>query len=118
MIEHPRAEELIAAVADWSGTIRPQLQARDSFLARAAQNALGIVSRELTRGPVADEATVAGLSGLLGCEGELDELTSDLCSRLRAGELDAATPGLLAVLSAMTDARLAIDQPKYAGIIS
>lgn len=118
MIEHPRAEELIAAVANWIVTIRPQLQARDVFLARAAENALGVVSRELAKGPTAEAAALGRLSALLGREGGLDELTSDLCARLRTGELDAATPGLLAALSAITADRLAIDQPRYAAVVS
>jgi hypothetical protein len=39
VIEHPRADELIEAVAGWVESIRPQLNPRDAFLSRVAVNA-------------------------------------------------------------------------------
>ena len=62
MIEHPRADELIEAVAGWVESIRPQLNPRDAFLSRVAVNALNAVKRELVQGPVAEAAAVARLS--------------------------------------------------------
>ena len=114
MIEHPKAEELVEAVARWIDSVRPQLAPRDAFLARVAANALSVVRRELQDGPAAEAAAVERLSGLLGREGTLAELNGDLCARLRAGEMDAATPGLLAALRANITEQIAIDQPSYA----
>ena len=54
------------------------------------------------------------LSALLGREGALADLNADLCARLRSGEMDAATPGLLAALRANAADQIAIDQPTYA----
>ena len=51
---------------------------------------------------------------LLGRAGSLAELNADLCARLRSGEMDAATPGLLAALRANITEQIAIDQPSYA----
>ena len=114
MIDHPRAEELVEAVARWIDSVRPGLPAREAFLARVAANALGVVRRELIQGPDADAAAVERLSSLLGREGSLAELNADLCARLREGAMDRDTPGLLAALKANIVDQIAIDQPTYA----
>lgn len=114
MIEHPTPEELVEAVARWIDSVRPQLAPRDAFLARVAANALGVVGRELKQGPAAEAAAVERLAALLGRDGTQSELNADLCARLRAGEMDAATPGLLAALRANITEQIAIDQPSYA----
>lgn len=113
MITHPRTEELVEAVARWIDTLRPELKPRDAFLARVAVNVLGVVQRELTLGPAAEAAAVERMSGLLGHTGSYEDLTAELCARLRAGELDAGTPGLLAALRANAQDQVAIDQPNY-----
>lgn len=114
MIDHPRAEELVEAVARWIDSVRPGLPPRDAFLARVAANALGVVRRELIEGPAAEAAAVERLSAILGREGSFAELNSDLCARLRDGAMDRDTPGLLAALKANIKDQIAIDQPNYA----
>jgi hypothetical protein len=114
VIEHPRAEELVEAVARWIDSVRPGLEPRDAFLARVAANALGVVRRELLQGAAAEAAAVERLAGLLGRQGSLAELNADLCARLRDGEMDRDTPGLLAALKANITDQIAIDQPNYA----
>ena len=114
MIEHPRAAELVAAVGAWIDSVRPQLAPRDAFLARVAANVLGVVGRELEQGPAAELAASRRLSELLGRSGDLAALEAELCALLRAGRMDAATPGLLAALRANAAERIAIDQPNYA----
>ena len=113
MIEHPRAEELVEAVAAWIDGIRPQLGPRDAFLARVAANALGVVRRELSQGPAAEATATARLAALLGRGGSHAELTAELCARLRSGVMDRDTPGLLAALKASVQEQIAIDQPSY-----
>lgn len=114
MIDHPRAEELVEAVARWIDSVRPGLPPRDAFLARVAANALGVVRRELIEGPAAEAAARARLADLLGHEGSIAELNADLCERLRTGTMDRDTPGLLAALRANITDQIAIDQPSYA----
>lgn len=113
MIEHPRAEELAEAVALWIESVRPSLNPRDAFLARVAANALGVIKRELAQGPAAEAAATARLAALLGREGAYDDLSRELCARLRGGEMDRDTPGLLAALKANIREQIAIDQPSY-----
>ena len=114
MIEHPKAEELVEAVARWIDSVRPQLAPRDAFLARVAANALSVVRRELVQGAAAEAAATERLSALLGKDGSLAELNADLCARLREGAMDRDTPGLLAALKANIAEQIAIDQPNYA----
>ena len=114
MIDHPRSEELVEAVARWIDSVRPGLPPRDAFLARVAANALGVVRRELIAGPAAAAAARARLADLLGHEGSIAELNAELCARLRTGSMDRDTPGLLAALRANITDQIAIDQPSYA----
>ncbi len=116
MIEHPRADELIEAVAGWVESIRPQLNPRDAFLSRVAVNALNAVKRELVQGPAAEAAAVSRLSALLGMEGDLKTLNGELCERLRRGEMGVETPGLVAALKAGIEDQIAIDQPSYVSV--
>ena len=113
MIENPRADELVDAVAKWIDSIRPSLPPRDAFLARVAANVLSVVKREILLGPQADAAAVERLSQLLGVSGNVNTLNAGLCERLRSGDMDAETPGLLAALKANITDQIAIDQPNY-----
>jgi hypothetical protein len=113
VITHPRTEELATAVARWIDELRPDLDPRNAFLARVSVNVLGVIGRELTLGPAAQAAATERLTVLLDYRGSFETLNSDLCHRLRAGEMTAATPGLLAALKASVLDQLAIDQPNY-----
>jgi len=113
VITHPKPEELTEAVARWIDEIRPSLDPRNAFLARVAANALAAVTRELTLGEEAKAAAVQRLESILGHGGTYDGLNWELCEKLRAGDLGAATPGLLAALRGNVLDQLAIDQPTY-----
>lgn len=113
MITHPRTEELAAAVAAWIDQLRPSLDPRNAFLARVAANALATIGRELTDGPAAEDRAVAAMGEVLGRSGTYADLNSELCARIRAGELTVSTPGLLAALKVVARDRIAIDQPSY-----
>lgn len=113
MITHPRTEELVESVRLWIDEIRPTLDPRNAFLARVAANALATVHRELTDGPAAEAAAVAGMAGILGRDGDYAELNAELCARIRSGELTVETPGLLTALHVMARDQIAIDQPSY-----
>ena len=113
MITHPRTEELAQAVAAWIDQIRPSLDPRNAFLARVAANAMATIGRELTQGPAAEATAIARMSEVLGRPGSYEELNSELCARIRSGELTVETPGLLPALRVMATDQLAIDQPNY-----
>jgi hypothetical protein len=113
VITHPRTDELAESVRLWIDEIRPTLDPRNAFLARVAANAMATIARELTQGPAAEASAVAGMAGVLGHDGTFAELNSELCARIRAGELTVQTPGLLTVLAAIARNQIAIDQPSY-----
>jgi hypothetical protein len=113
VITHPRTEELAEAVGAWIDQIRPGLDPRNAFLARVAANAMATIGRELTLGPAATARAVAVMSELLGHDGDQADLNSELCAKIRAGEMTVETPGLLAALQAMARDQIAIDQPSY-----
>ena len=113
MITHPRTEELVESVRLWIDEIRPTLDPRNAFLARVAANAMATVYRELTEGPSAEAGAISGMAGVLGHEGTYAELNSELCARIRSGELTVETPGLLTALHIMARDQIAIDQPSY-----
>jgi hypothetical protein len=113
VISHPKPQELTEAVGRWIEEIRPGLDPRNQFLARVAANALAAVTRELVLGDEAKARAVQRLEPILGHGGAYEGLTWELCEKLRAGDLDAETPGLLPALRANVLDQLAIDQPGY-----
>lgn len=95
----PSAGEILTAVSEWlAATVKPRLDGRERWELAVAQNALGIVRRQLASRPeVADAA---------------------LSRAILAGETTLASPGVLAALRARTLATLAADMPKYPALAS
>lgn len=108
----PSVGELVAAVRAFLGEIEPQLAARYAFHAKVAGNALAIVERELAHPPTA--AAAAMLRTVLGHDGTLPALRTELCEKLRDGRLGVDTPGLIDALLGATLAQVAVDNPRYA----
>lgn len=116
MYDPPTLEELVGAVRDFLETqAMPRLEGRTAFHARVAANALAIVQRQLELGPEQDAREGERLRALLGQAGSLDAQNRELCRRIRAGEIGLETPGLVDHLRETTFAKLAVDQPRYAG---
>ncbi len=109
--------ELVDAVREFLETrAMTELKGHTAFHARVAANALAIVVRELDTGQRLAHEESARLRGLLALDGTLDELNRELCSRIRAGEMTLATPGLAEHLEKTTRDKVAIDQPGYSGL--
>lgn len=90
----PGAEEILTAVSEWlAGTVKPKLEGHDRFTLAVAQNALGIVRRELAGRPEVHDRTLA--------------------QDILAGRQTAATAGLLDRLRRSAIATTAADVPKY-----
>jgi hypothetical protein len=118
MMDQPSAAELVTAVREFlEKHALPQLSGRTAFHGRVAANALAIVARELEQGPAADATETAGLRALLGHDGTPEELNRELCRRLRDGRIDPMDPALARHLVTSTLAKVAIDQPTYAGFV-
>jgi len=90
----PSADEILTAVSEWlAETVKPRLEGHDRFTLAVAQNALGIVRRELAGRPdVHDRA---------------------LAQDILADRRNLATPGLRARLRRAAIDTTAADMPKY-----
>ena len=95
MSERPAPEELAEAIEEFlAGEILPTLDdQRLRFRMLVAQNALGILKRELTKLPAEDDAELRALA-----------------ARIRAGDVPAGT---LARVKADVEERLRIASPRY-----
>lgn len=90
----PDAGEILTAVSEWlAATIKPKLAGRDRFDLAVAQNALGIVRRELAMRPDPHDKALSGA--------------------LLVGAATLATPGLLARLRRAALDSCTADMPKY-----
>jgi hypothetical protein len=118
MMDQPSAAELVTAVREFiEKHAIPQLSGRTAFHGRVAANALAIVARELEQGPATLAAETESLRALLGEDGTPEALNRELCRRLREGRIDPLDPALARHLVASTLAKVAIDQPTYAGFV-
>ncbi len=110
----PTRDELLEAVIEFlENRLMPKLDGHTAFHTRVAANVLNIVRREMEHGPRMDEEERERLQGLLGCEGTLAELNTELCNRIRAGRLDHRNPDLMEHLLLTTMGKVAVDQPNY-----
>lgn len=114
VLGEPTATQLLEAVAGYLENVAlPKLEGHAAFHGRVAINVVNIVKRELELGPAAAEAERQRLVALLGANGDLDSLRTDLCARLREGAMNFDTPGLADHLLATAVDRVRIEQPQY-----
>ena len=116
MQDEPRPEEILGRVAGFlKGPATRETGPHIAFQLRVCANAVEICQRQLTLAPKAEAEELARLRALLLTDGDLASLNHELARRIRAGEMDLTTPGLTDHLWATTMAKLAVDQPNYAG---
>ena len=116
MQDEPRPDEILTRVANFlKGPATRESGPHISFQLRVAANAIEICQRQLTLAPQADAEELARLRNLLGSDGDLPTLNRELAERIRSGALSLESPGLSEHLWATTLAKLAVDQPNYAG---
>lgn len=111
MAGHPSAADLIESVRGFLAEAEPSLSGRQAFHAKVAGNVLALVARELRQQPEVVER--AALARVLGHDAPIDSLRAEAAAALRAGRLDADTPGLVDSLIEATRAKLAVDNPKF-----
>jgi hypothetical protein len=116
MQDEPRPAEILTAVAGFlKGAATRESGPHIAFQLRVCANAVEICQRQLTLAPPAEVEELARLQALLGMGGDLPTLNRELARRIRDGEMDLSTPGLLEHLWPTTMAKLAVDQPNYSG---
>ena len=114
-LSNPTTQELITAIQQFlTDTVTPQVYKHTAFHLKVACNMLGIVSRDLGQGAELDALAREQLAKLLPyTRGSLDELNRTLCEKIRDKTIAHDDPALLEVLQAISEAKLAIDNPKY-----
>ena len=114
MHDAPQPTELLAAVARLlREEVMPALDGALAFQVRVAANALDLVGRQLGEGDAIGGAEQRRLETLTGQQGDVATLTRALADAIAEGR---DLPGLEQHLLATTLAKLAVDQPRYAGI--
>lgn len=95
--------------------IVPQVNARSAYLLKVVANLLDIIARESNQGRQLDAQETASLAHLLGVDHPADasELNVLLCKQIMQGDIALDSPSLWQHLCATTEARLAIDNPRY-----
>ena len=110
----PTRDELLEAVVEFlEKRVMPKLDKHTAFHTRVAANVLNIVRRESEQGPRLDAEELARLKDLLGKNGALEDLNTELCTRIRKGDLDHRNPGLMEHLFLTTMGKVSVDQPIY-----
>ena len=110
----PTREELLEAVAEFlEKRVMPKLDKHTAFHTRVAANVLNIVRRELELGPGLDAEELDRLKNLLGQDGTLEELNTELCNRIHQGNLNHTNPELMEHLYRTTMGKVSVDQPTY-----
>src|SRR5208282_4135379 len=119
MKQHPAATELLASVSSFlRDELLPSLSGALAFNLRVGINAIEVVRRELERGADAAARERNRLAALLGGDGGLDAMRSELCRKIAAGELTLEQPALREHLRATAMERMAIDQPSYSAYLA
>ncbi|MCY1402854.1 hypothetical protein D3C76_159070 [compost metagenome] len=113
----PDASELLAiARQTLLSDLLAQLPDSARYQALMVANAMAIAGREYRDGAAADLSETQLLEPLLGATGQpLTAARQALCQAIRQGRFDASgreQDGLFSVLSAITQARLSISNPK------
>jgi hypothetical protein len=104
----PSVAEMVEALREWmQNDVMTGTSGRLQFHARVAANMLGIIERELARGPQQLAAHRERLASL-GCADD-----AELALRIRRGEFDDGYEEVRAVVMADVHDKLSVANPKY-----
>lgn len=114
-IEHPNVTQLSDSIREFLRCdILPALDDPAlGYQLRVAINGLAIIDRELVGGAEQEEQERSLLAKFLRSNGDLDALRRQLCSWIQTSDAPYASAELLDALQIISDAKLAIDNPKY-----
>jgi Domain of unknown function (DUF6285) len=104
---------LRAAVKYLENELLPSLDGYHRFKTRVTANALNIVYRELTLRVEQEVAERKRLVELLGHEGSVDELSSELCEKIRSGGFALDDPRMRDHVRQSLHDALEINNPKW-----
>jgi hypothetical protein len=110
----PNAPTLLAAAVKYlDEELIPTLTGYHRFQTRVTINVLNTIRRELELYSLQAASERAGLSSILGHDGEAEELSIELSRRIRDGAIALDDPDLRSYLRESLAAALAINNPKW-----
>ncbi|WP_103729947.1 DUF6285 domain-containing protein [Novosphingobium sp. HII-3] len=116
MQDEPTPHEILGSVITFlRDDVQPQLSGYSGFQMRVAINAIELVRRELAVTPAHRMELNAMLVALLAREGSTADLAAEFSRRIAERQIDPQGPAVERCLWALTDAKIEVDQPKYAG---
>jgi len=110
--DRPQADDLLRTVREFVESLAPDLPRGRQFDAKVALHLLGIVEREGQAAAGYDAAEADRLRRLLGRDGNLADLNTDLCRRIRAGDFDDDWDAVLAHVSETVTDKVRIVDPR------
>ena len=114
-LSNPTATQMIEAVRSFlEKDILTSAKGRQAFDTKVAINALMTVERELADGPGLDSDERKRLVSLLGHEGDLKELNTELADAISQGTIDTASNELVDHLYQTVLGKMQVDNPRYA----
>ncbi|MEP6624314.1 MAG: phosphotransferase family protein [Acidimicrobiia bacterium] len=113
MHDRPTMVELVESVREYLERDVMPGDGRVAFHARVASRALAMVERELVLGGEQHAAEHARLSNLLGVDGTVGTLATELARRIRAGELDDRRQEVLVAVRASVRSKLLVANPDH-----
>jgi hypothetical protein len=104
---------LTAAIKYLEDELMPELAGYHRFKCRVTANVLHTIRRELELRDEDAERERVRLSGLLGHDAEVKDLTAELAEKIRSGELSTENPALREHIRESLREALAINNPKW-----
>lgn len=104
---------LSAAVKYLEQELMPTLSGYHRFQTRVTVNVLNIIRRELELGDAHDLAERDRLTAIIGHDGSVGALNDELCTLIRAGQIDLDLPNLRAHLRQSLVDALVVNNPKW-----
>lgn len=113
--DRPNKAELLDAVIEYlMDDLFPTLDGELAFHARVSANLLTILKRELDQGDQMDTDELARLQSLLkDDQASLDDMTRDLATKIRSGDLDSDRDQVMADVKRTVEDKLRVVSPKY-----
>jgi hypothetical protein len=114
--DRPSAPELVAAVREFlERDVMAATEGRVKFHTRVANNALGMIERELLLGDEYTAAERARARELLGHDSDPRSLERELAARIREGSLDERLDSVRAHVRQTVREKLLVANPGYLG---
>lgn len=111
---YPDAATMLgAAVKYLEAELMPTLTGYHRFKTRVTINVLAMIKREMEMRAPQAAAERERLSAILGCDGEVEDLSRELADKIQSGAVSCDDPALRAHIRQILGDALSINNPKW-----